>query len=88
MIKGKNQACSNIFENLGGGGQIPTKSFDKQGKNINNIEFVQLVQKKKKRVCLSDYQCSRKKKATYYPPGKVQVGVHQAYKLLMLALIS
>lgn len=39
MIKGKNQACSNIFENLGGG-QIPTKSFDKQGKNINNIEFV------------------------------------------------
>lgn len=41
MIKEKNQACSNILENLGGGGgQIPTKSFDKQGKNINNIEFV------------------------------------------------
>lgn len=39
MMKGKNQACSNIFENLGGG-QILTKSFDKQGKNINNIEFV------------------------------------------------
>lgn len=70
MIKGKNQACSNIFENLGGGGQIPTKSFDKQGKNINNIEFVQLVQKKKKEFVYQIINVQEKKKLPTTHQGK------------------
>lgn len=73
MIKEKNQACSNIFEKFGGGGdkflQNLLTSKEKISIILNLFSFPSI--EKKKRVCLSDYQCSRKKKATYYPPGKV-----------------
>lgn len=71
MIKEKNQACSNIFENLGGGDKFLQNLLTSKEKISIILNLFSFPSIEKKRVCLSDYQCSRKKKATYYPPGKV-----------------